>query len=360
MRSRSFRSGRAPACAILLALVPLLGAFAPPARADVPPLISYQARLTDANGNALNGPFAVRFAIYGTPTAATPLWSESYTNPRLNVVNGVVSVLLGSKESFSSTLFTNSTLYLGIRIENDEEISPRRRIVSSAYALNAALLEGKGPEDFELTGAVADHNTDPAAHPNLSVDATRITGVLSEEQIPDTVASDQELQSHVQDFNNPHNVTLEQGGVIISHFDIEDTGVNTHAQIDTHLASQNNPHQVRRDQLNCPPGTVDAGAYCIEIQRREGAATWSEAAVICRQAGLRLCTPAEWCAACEDAEDLGITDMTADPDWEWIDNWTAWSVSTLNEMRPVAAGFPDCRGLTAFPKTSTYSFRCCQ
>jgi len=347
----------APAVLLVSALV---GGAAPDAQADVPPYISYQARLTDTDGNALNGPYAVYFAIYGTPTSATPLWNEAYDVPRLNLVNGVASVLLGSRNPLPKSLFTSETLYLGIRIENDEEITPRRRIVSSAYAVNAGMLNGKVPEDFELAGAVADHNTNPSAHPNISVDAARISGTLTENQIPDTVARDAELQSHVTDYNNPHKVTLSQAGIELSHTELRDIGTKTHPQIDAHLASQNNPHNVNRTQLVCPPGMVDAGAYCIEPQRREGVTTWFDAASICRESGFRLCTPAEWVGACESAGDLGIQDMTADPDWEWIDNWTAWSVSTLNEMRPLAAGYPDCRGVTAFPKTSMYGFRCCQ
>jgi hypothetical protein len=343
--------------AFLLLIGVTLCILAASAQADVPLLISYQARLTDPAGDALNGAFAVYFAIYDSPTSATPLWTEAYETPRIDVINGVVSVLLGSQEPFPSTLFTIDPLYLGVQIANDEEIQPRRRIVSSAFAINSMMLNGKRTTDFEPAGAIATHNSDPSAHPNLSVDASRVSGVLAEGQIPPSITRDSELQAHTQDFDNPHHVNLTQAAGETSHMILLATGTYTHDQIDAHIDSRQNPHGTRADQLVCPAGLVDASAYCIEIQKR-AATDWFTAARICREAGLRLCTPMEWCAACAAAADLGLKNMNTD--WEWLDNWTAFTEGTLNVYRPLAVGFPDCEKFTSFTASRLTQYRCCQ
>jgi len=103
-------SGRTRRTPVATALGLLLAACCGPATAGVPQLISYQARLTDPNGDALNGPFAVYFAIYDSPTSATPLWAEAYETPRLDVRNGVVGVLLGSVSPFPPNLFAQDPL----------------------------------------------------------------------------------------------------------------------------------------------------------------------------------------------------------------------------------------------------------
>jgi len=237
------------------------------------------------------------------------------------------------------------------------ELQPRRRIVSSAFAINALMLNGKRTTDFEPAGAITGHNTNPDAHSNMSVEATQVTGVLADAQIPTTVVRTTAFQAHTQDFNNPHQVTLPQAAGETSHTLLKDIGVNTHPQIDAHIASQQNPHAVRVDQLACPPGLVDATGYCIEVAKRS-ATDWFTAARTCQRLGLRLCTPGEWYAACAAAVPLGLEDMTTD--WQWIDNWTAFSESTLNVYRPMATGFPNCTTFTSFTASRLTPYRCCQ
>jgi len=77
------------------------------------------------------------------------------------------------------------------------------------------------------------------------------------------------IDSHLMSIGNPHMVTLAQvGGASetgftghtgdttihftegsISHTNIQDIGTNTHAQIDTHIASTSNPHSVTTTQI---------------------------------------------------------------------------------------------------------------
>jgi hypothetical protein len=219
------------------------------------------------------------------------------------------------------------------------------------------MLDGRGVEDFEPMGAVSEHSLDVAAHPNIIVDASRVTGTLAETVVPQTIARVSALENHVENQNNPHRVTLTQVAGQTHHGDLLDVGAQTHAQIDAHLADRANPHKVRADNLTCPEGTVDAGSYCIEIDERT-AQTWFEAARACRQAGRRLCSPGEWAAACLDAQALGLKNMTGGR--EWVDNWSVVPVSTTTDVRPITFGSPGCTDVDSRSATNLIAFRCCE
>jgi hypothetical protein len=323
----------------------------------VPLLINYQARLTDAHGDPLNGPFSLDFALYDGESAEQPIWTETYDEPAPVVTNGLVSVILGSRTVLRKEFFTQGDLYLGIRVGGDRELTPRLRIVSTPFALSSLLLDGRSADDFEPAGAVSDHNLDPAAHPNLVVDASRVTGTLGETAIPQTIARTSALLSHVQNQSNPHKVTLTQAAGQTHHGDLLDVGTQTHAQIDAHVADRANPHKVRADNLICPEGTVDAGSYCIEIDER-AAKTWFLAAQTCRQAGRRLCSPGEWAAACLDAQSLGLSSMTGAR--EWVDNWAVVPVSTTTDVQPITFGSPGCTDVDSRSAGNLIAFRCCE
>lgn len=121
---------------------------------NVPRVISYQGRLTDAAGNPLTGDYAMRFCLYAEPAGGAPLWCEETT---VHVNYGVFSVLLGSITPIPEALFDGSDRYLGVTVEGDEEMTPRRRIASVGYAYSAVdadTLDGMHATDF----AIADHS----------------------------------------------------------------------------------------------------------------------------------------------------------------------------------------------------------
>ena len=323
----------------------------------VPMLINYQARLTDHSGNPLTGRHALSFGIHDSATSPVFLWQESYDLAEIEVVDGLVQVLLGSKTALSMNLFAQPVLYLGLRIDNDTELFPRRRIVSSPYAINSAYLDGKQPDDFEPAGSIADHRVEADPHPNLTIDTSRITGVLDESQISAEIARLVALQAHLNDQGNPHKVDLTQAASETQHDDLQGTGTYGHSAIDAHLDSQLNPHAVRADILDCTSGLADAGSFCIETEERT-AADWFAAARACRQAGLRLCSPAEWHSACAQAAALGLQDMTDNR--EWVDNWMSINISTTNQFRAMTLGRNSCDEVDARDPSSPVAFRCCQ
>ncbi len=120
---------------------------------NVPQLISYQGRLTDpSTGEPVpDATYDIRFCLYTGPTGGSALWCEDQTVP---VTDGVFSVLLGSLMSIPETVFDGTECYLGVKVEADAEMTPRRRVVSVGYAyraeaaVDADTVDGLHASDF--------------------------------------------------------------------------------------------------------------------------------------------------------------------------------------------------------------------
>src|SRR5262245_13311470 len=114
---------RALSCSILVAAT----AFAGAAAAKVPPTLTHQGRLFDAKGAPAIGNVDIQFAIYTTPSGGTSVWSEVIAT---TLDDGYFSVELGALSPLSAALLANDTLYLGITVGNDSEMTPRSLIRS--------------------------------------------------------------------------------------------------------------------------------------------------------------------------------------------------------------------------------------
>ncbi|MCX6816249.1 MAG: hypothetical protein NTZ93_00005, partial [Candidatus Beckwithbacteria bacterium] len=109
--------------------------------------LSFQARLTDSSDNPIGVPTDMRFIIYNADAPASgsaKLWEEQrYVDPDQD---GIFSVTLGTETAIPSSLFTeNPNLWLGVTVQRDPEATPRQRIATVAYALNAETLQGFPP-----------------------------------------------------------------------------------------------------------------------------------------------------------------------------------------------------------------------
>jgi Phage Tail Collar Domain len=142
-------------------LMLLAGSLA--ALAEVPTLMSYQARVSDASGTLIGATTpanrTVTFKFYSASTGGTPVYTEAQI---VTISGGEFSVLLGNGTGVSGfkgpsapattpyiTLQSvmNGNLYLGITVDDgtaaaDVEITPRQQIVSAAYAFRAKIAEG--------------------------------------------------------------------------------------------------------------------------------------------------------------------------------------------------------------------------
>ncbi len=97
----------------------------------IPRMLSYQGKLTDEYGNPVpNRDYQLTFRLYPQETGGTPFWTETQT---VRVEGGLFSVLLGRTNPISS-IPENGQVWLSLQVENNPELSPRLRIVSSAYS----------------------------------------------------------------------------------------------------------------------------------------------------------------------------------------------------------------------------------
>ncbi|MBI4957494.1 MAG: collagen-like protein [Myxococcales bacterium] len=109
------------------------------AGAQVPESVTQQGRLYDSGGNPINGPLDVVFAIYDSAGAATSIWSETHT---ITFDDGYFSVTLGTTTALDTTVLDGGVRYLGIKVDNDPEMSPRAAVHSVPYAILAGDVTG--------------------------------------------------------------------------------------------------------------------------------------------------------------------------------------------------------------------------
>ncbi len=111
----------------------------------------------DASGNPVtDGVYQITFRLYAQTSGGSQLWSASTTNGLpggspasvpVQVKSGLFSVLLGDASNgqvaFPDNLFNNDSLYLGVKVAADSEMTPRKRLSAVPYAYNSETLQGQ-------------------------------------------------------------------------------------------------------------------------------------------------------------------------------------------------------------------------
>lgn len=104
--------------------------------AAIPRVINYQGKLTDKDDNPLTGNFLVTFRFYDAEKEGQPVWEEGHI---LSIKNGMFNVLMGSVKPLEIDF--NKDLWLGMEVASDGEMTPRIKLASSVYALNAKSID---------------------------------------------------------------------------------------------------------------------------------------------------------------------------------------------------------------------------
>jgi hypothetical protein len=124
-----------------------------------PPLINYQGVLRGASGDPQNGAFNMVFRFFDAAFAGNELLVDTHAGPLAVVVNGgLFNTQLGGglvspgggPESFLSLdqLFAaKDEVWLEITVSG-ETLTPRVRVISAAYALNASNVDGLDSSRF--------------------------------------------------------------------------------------------------------------------------------------------------------------------------------------------------------------------
>jgi len=147
---------------VVFLLVTLLLSTA--AFAGIPQLINYQGRLTNSSGQPLDTTVQMIFSFYTDSTGGTPLWAD--TIPNAEVVEGLfTSQASGTPgHGFWGWGIVGDSCYLGIKVGNDPEITPRTRLTSAPFAFHSAAVDGfhSGPKNVDsglYTLVAGDSNT---------------------------------------------------------------------------------------------------------------------------------------------------------------------------------------------------------
>ncbi|MCD6594685.1 hypothetical protein J7L68_03310 [bacterium] len=141
----------------MLLLLALVGAFA----SGVPRLISYQGKLTNDAGVALDGSHDITFYLYDVETGGTAIWNEAHTAASghpVTVTNGLFDVELGTLTPLNIAF--DGTYWLELKV-GTETLSPRERMVAVPYAFRAivadtAMVVGSGAVQSDGTSITGD------------------------------------------------------------------------------------------------------------------------------------------------------------------------------------------------------------
>ncbi|MBN2541907.1 hypothetical protein JXI42_03495 [bacterium] len=104
--------------------------------ASVPPLMSYQGKLTGSDGVGINDSLEIKFSIWNAETGDDSLWGE--IQPNVPVIKGLFDVQLGFVNPID--ILFDSTYWLQIIVDGDL-LEPRVKLTASPYAYRAAVAE---------------------------------------------------------------------------------------------------------------------------------------------------------------------------------------------------------------------------
>jgi len=116
--------------AALLTLLPAL-----PLTAQIPSLINYQGRLTDAQGNPVTGNRTMVVRVYDAPTGGNMTYEEAIGT--VPVANGTYSFQFGGEGDGIIAVLIGFSDYLALSVNGTEETT-RTRLLAVPYALKSS------------------------------------------------------------------------------------------------------------------------------------------------------------------------------------------------------------------------------
>ncbi|MBN1423827.1 hypothetical protein JXA88_04655 [Candidatus Fermentibacteria bacterium] len=161
------RTLRLPFSAALAALGIMMATVA---GAEIPKVISYQGRITDASGTPVpDNNYTMQFRIYNVATGGTSLWDSGTRS--IAVSGGIFNVLLGESPQPALNLAFDADYWLLVTFAGADQ-TPRQRLVSTGYAYMASgLVPGT-----EVVGSVASSISGAIKAVNTSGSGTRFGG----------------------------------------------------------------------------------------------------------------------------------------------------------------------------------------
>jgi hypothetical protein len=123
--------------------------------------LNFQARLYNSSGSVVpDGNYNIEFNLYNVSSGGTSEWTEAYTGgDRVRVVNGYLSVYLGSLTSFPGTINWDQDHWITMNVGGtggapvwDGEMTPRLKLTAVPYAFQSKYAESLNKVDGSFTG----------------------------------------------------------------------------------------------------------------------------------------------------------------------------------------------------------------
>lgn len=133
---------------LCLGIIPLFLVTGLMAAAAVPEVMSFQGKLTTSEGVLLpDDLYSIVFKLYQDNVSL--VWTETFDGDyQVQVINGLFNVLLGTGNNdgaLPAIFATNDNLYLGVTVDEGDEMAPRQRLAVAGYALHAGISDGDNP-----------------------------------------------------------------------------------------------------------------------------------------------------------------------------------------------------------------------
>ncbi|MBW6516523.1 MAG: hypothetical protein K0B81_07925, partial [Candidatus Cloacimonetes bacterium] len=117
----------------------------------IPDLISFQGRLTDSMGEPVNDILSIRFNVYDVAVGGSAIWTE---DREVTIFNGLFQLNLGELNPLDESYFAAEARWLGVKISADAEMTPRIRIVSTAYSLHSVEEDPTWEGETNISGDI--------------------------------------------------------------------------------------------------------------------------------------------------------------------------------------------------------------
>ena len=182
-------------CLAVLCFLWALPAFA------TPQTVQHQGRLLDAEGDPVEGLYALEFRLYDAAEAGTLLWEEVH---EADFENGFYTVALGAVDASLSEWFTgDQPLYLELTVDGGDPLLPRQSIASVPFATTAARVEGGDVDasEIRLAGEVVVDESGEWVGPTPAMSWSDLSDVPEDllDGDDDTVLTEAEVEAMVSD-----------------------------------------------------------------------------------------------------------------------------------------------------------------
>ncbi len=123
-------------CKYIVGLFLLVALMGVPTLADAQPQsMPVQGLLADSSGTPYSATATVQFRIYSTETDGVALHDETQA---ITFAEGVFTAYLGATTTLDLAIFGGEEMWLGIKVDDDDEMTPRLKLGTVPYAAFAA------------------------------------------------------------------------------------------------------------------------------------------------------------------------------------------------------------------------------